>query len=220
MKKVRENPKLNTGCVRLYMDDIVSIVESMQEISEKGELKITVGGYEFPSLEKLVDLKQKEHQEIEIEYKTDSPYSRYSLSISKKNSYLSYYSPEDSAIFKGVFLDIERLINSRRLKWGWVETFFYTTASFGTLISILLLQGQVNNEPIITNIGFALGVIMLIAFALFLFTIPVRVSKIILVEKIEHNTFWKRNKDISSISSVVSFLLGILGTLFVQSLGK
>lgn len=225
MKKIQENPELNTGCVKLYLDDIVSVVDSMQEIKskEEGKLRIIVGGYEFSSVDELSELKQKEHQEIRIKYETSSPYSSFSLSVSKKSTHLSYYSSNDSAMFRGVFSNIERIINARRLKWEWVETFLSFTASFGILISIILLQGQVNNNPTMTNIGFGLAIVMLTAFAMFLFTIPVRVSKIILVEKIEHNTFWKRNKDtilISSISGIVSFLLGILGTLFVQSLGK
>lgn len=224
MKKIKDDLKLNTGCVKLYLDDILSIVEAMQEINKNGELEIKVGGYQFSSLESISNLKQKEHQEIDITYRMSSPqYSRISLWIGKNSSHLSYSPSEDILAFRGAFSNIERIILAKRRRWDWVDRFFYVTASLGTGMSIFLLQGQVSNSPTMTNIGFGLAIIILTAFAMFLFTIPVRVSKIILVEKIEHSTFWKRNKDtllISSISGIVSFLLGILGTLFVQSLGK
>lgn len=224
MKKIKDDLKLNTGCVKLYLDDILSIVESMQEINKDGELEIKVGGYQFSNLESISGLKQKEHQEIDIIYKMSSPYySRISLWVTKNSAHLSYSPSDDILAFKGAFSNIERIILANRRKWDWVDRFFYVSASIGTGASIFLLQGQVNKNPAMTYIGFGLAFIMLTAFAMYLFTIPVRVSKIVLVEKIEHSTFWKRNKDtllISSISGIVSLLLGILGTLFVQSLGK
>jgi hypothetical protein len=223
MKKVKDDPKLDTGCVKLYLDDISSIVESMQEINKDGKVEITVGGYQFPNIESLSELKQKEHKEISISYETKSPYARISFWVTKKNTHLSYYQSDNSLAFKGAFANIEKIILKSRRKWDWVELFFYLSMSLGTSVSLLLLQGKVDKNPTMTNIGFGIAGIMLISLAMYLFTIPIRVSQIILVEKIEHNTFWKRNKDtilISSISSVVSFLLGVLGTLFVQSLGK
>lgn len=224
MKKIKDNPKLNTGCVKLYLDDIISIVESIQEVNKDGKLEIKVGGYQFSSLANLSELKQKEHDEISITYEIlVLPYARMSFWVDKKNAHFSYYQSEDSLVFKGVYSNIEKIVLARRRKWEWVETFFYIAMSLGTPASIFLLTGQVNSNPLITNLGFGIAAVMLVALAMFLFTIPVRKSRIILVEKIEHNTFWKRNKDailISSISSVISFLLGVLGTLFVQSLGK
>jgi hypothetical protein len=45
MKKIQDKPEVVTGCVKLYLDDISSIVESIQEIAKDGKLEITVGGY-------------------------------------------------------------------------------------------------------------------------------------------------------------------------------
>ena len=223
MKKVKDDPKLDTGCVKLYLDDISSVVESMQEVNKDGELEIKVGGYEFSNVASLSELKQKEHDEISITYKISSPYARMSFGVSKKNTHFWYHQSGDTLSFIGAYSNIEKIILARRRKWEWVETFFYVAMSLGTTVSVLLLQGQVNNNPLMTNIGFGIAAVMLVSLAMFLFTIPVRKSKIVLVEKIEHSTFWKRNEDtllISSISSAISFLLGVFGTLLVQWLGK
>lgn len=212
MKKVKDNPELDTGCVKLYLDDISAIVESMQAINKDGKLEITVGGYQFSSVESLSELKQKEHKEISITYEMSSPYGRMRFWVGKKSAHLSYYQSDDSLAFRGAFSNIEKIVVARRRKWDSIEKFYYVAMSLGTTVSILLLQGRVNKNPTMTNIGFGIAAVMLVALAMFLFTIPVRVSQIILVGKIEHNTFWKRNKDtilISSISSFISFLLAL-----------
>ena len=166
---------------------------------------------------------QKEHDGIKISYQIQSSFLFITFSVGKTYTRLGSFPTSDSLALRGAFSNIERLVQARRRKWDWVETLFYLAMSLGTTVSILFLQAQVNKNPILTYIGFGIAAVMLIALALFLFTIPVRKSKIILVEKSEHSTFWKRNQDtilISSISSLISFLLGILGTLFVQSLVK
>ncbi|HEY3312152.1 MAG TPA: hypothetical protein VGK00_10985 [Anaerolineales bacterium] len=223
MKKIRENPSFFTGYVKLYLDDIISIIDSMQEINKGGELKITVGGYEFSSIDKISELKQKEHKSIGIEIRTSTPYSRFSLSVTKKNTFLSCSPNDDFLAYQGAFSNIKRIILARRRKWEWVEMFFYVSTSVGASISIITLIGMLNNLPLIVYIGYGIFGLIFIASLLYLFTIPVRVSKIILIDKIDEDTFWKRNKDkilISAISSILSFLLGILGTLFVQSISK
>jgi hypothetical protein len=174
-------------------------------------------------VEELADIKQKEHGGIKISYQIPDAFLLITFSVSKTLTHLFSFPTSDTLALRGAFSKIERLVQARRRKWDWVETPFYIAMSLGTTVSFLLLQAQVTKNPILTNIGFGIAAIMLFALALFLFTIPARKSKIILVEKSEHSTFWKRNQDtilISSISSVISFLLGILGTLFVQSLGK
>lgn len=223
MKKIKENPELDTGSVKLYLDDILSIVESMQEVEANGELEITVGGYQFSSTDELAELNQKEHQSICIVYKTSTLYSTARFLVSKKYAHLSYSSIEDSLALRGAFANIERIILTHRRKWDWVFWFFYGAMCFGMSVSIFLLLGKVNQSPVMTYIGFGIAAVMLIALAMFLFTIPVRASKIILADKIEHDTFWKQNKDtviVTAISSTISFILGVLGTLLVQVLSK
>ena len=223
MKKIQENPKLDTGYVKLYLGDILSIVDAMQEVNRDGELKITVGGYEFSDVDNVSELKQKEYQSMDIEYKITSPYSMFRFWVRKNSTHLSYYSSDASLALRGAFSNIERIILAGRRKLEWIEKFFYLAMSFGITASILLLQGQINQNPLLTNIGYSIAGVMLAALAMYLFTIPIRASKIILVDNVDHDTFWKRNKDtviISAISGIISLLLGILGTLFVQSLGK
>jgi hypothetical protein len=219
MEKVKESPELRTGCVKLYLDDISSIVESMQAINENGKLKITVGGYQFSSIEDLSEIKQKEHNEIDIMYEMSSPYGSMTFRAYKKHTHLEYYQSDNSLAFRGAFSNIEKIVIARRRKWGWVEKFFWGATSLGLPVAILIMLGQVNNNPTITTIGILFSGIMLVAFVMFLVTIPVRVSKIILVEKIEHSTFWKRNKDKIWIA-FISSLMTLAGTLFIQSLGK
>jgi len=223
MKKIKETPKLDTGAVKIYLDDIRSIVEFLREMNPDGILEINIGGYQFTNIDELSELKQKEYQILSLSYKVSSPYTNFDFWVSKSHTNLSYYCSEDSLVVRGTFANIEKFVLSRRRKWQWVDTFFYPTLGFSIPSVIFILEGVTFQEPILTFFGYALFAVTLFALVLFLFTISHRKSQVILVDKADYSSFWSRNKEkilIASISSAITFLLGVLGTLFAQSLNK
>jgi len=223
MEKVREIPKFADGPLKLYLDDIMEIISLMREVDEKGELEIVVGDYRLSDLQEIKNIKPKEHKELVIRFNVSEPYATLSLRISEKYSTFEYFSAEDSLALQGVFSQIEKILLSARRQWRWVEQIF--SVATGVLITapIFILEGEVFNGSFLTAMGVVMTLVWLFAAFLFILTKPVRKSKIILVNKAEHTTFWKRNKDaiiLTTFSSLLSFILGILATLLLQQFGK
>ena len=202
------------------MDDIRSIVDAAQDIGKDGKLKISIGGYEFSSIEELSQLKQKEHDSIQMSYQTSSPYSSFEVSVRNRYSSVSFYpSSENRLIAKGAFASVEKLILSKRRKWQWVDTFFYASTGLLTGVSLLLLQGKVYKDLFATYLGLGIGIIWILGLILFVSTAPLRKSKIVIVDKADHSSFWNRNKDqilITVISSIVTFILGVISGYFLK----
>lgn len=212
MKKVDEFPQLDTGSVKLYLDDISSIVETIQKTSKDGKIYITVGGYQLSSMDEISKLDKKEYDSIEIECHTFSPYQRFRFWVNKGGVHLTYYASDNSLVLKGAFSSIEQIILAHRRKWDWVEPFFYRFSSIaGALLLPCSILFFVTHNLVVMSIDIGGIILYSIIILMYLLTKPVRVSKIVLVSPIPHDTFWKRNKD----AILVNAITGVIGLVII-----
>jgi hypothetical protein len=182
-------------------------------------MKIGVGDYECSTLSDLEQARQKDFNSIDITYRTSSPYTRVTFRAWKKYAYLEC--SDDTPLSQGIFSKIEHLLLARRRNWQWVETLFLISMGLGAVSSLFIIMGRVYETPALTIVGFAIVTLWLSSLLLYLATFPVRKSEITLAEEDERQTFWMRNRDtiiVAIISSIVSLLFGIIGTIIIQGL--
>jgi hypothetical protein len=124
VEKIIKNPDLSFGPIRLYLDDIIEIVELFKKIGENATVEITLGDYKYSNIDELKKTKGKKYQEIEIECKTYSPHLSISLKVSKYLRKLSCYSSEESMLLRGVFAEAEGIIKTHQRKLQWIRLLF------------------------------------------------------------------------------------------------
>jgi len=221
MKKIKEKPSYSAGPCKLYLDDILEIVDAMRELDceDDAKLEIVVGGYELTETSEFQNMKQKEHNEIEISYKNSNPFSMIILTVRESYTLLSCSEVENSLALRGAFSIVEKIISTHIQKWKWVEKVTIFNFIPGLLGIIFVIYGFLLDLPAFTYFGIANSLLVIVIFLLYVFTIPVRKSKVVLVEKDMRDTFWNRNKD-SLIKSFILFGLGVISTIAIQILIK
>jgi len=223
MRKIESIPSRRYGPVKLYLDDIASIIDAFQQLSADSNVTITIGGYECSGIEEVASLKQKEHDRLEIEMCTPSPGYKMNINVEKDSSRLLFLRYHDLLRANGLLSEVERIIKSRVRKWKRVEPFFNTVAPLGTSTAFFIAMGQINQQSLLVLIGLFFAALIAIGALLMLATGPMRSSKVILSYQSDESTYWMRNKDkiiTTLISSSITFILGIIATLIVQSIGK
>jgi hypothetical protein len=225
MKKKSESLSRELGPVKIYGNDIEGIVGILKKSYDdsddrKPELTITIGNYELSSIEELSEIKKgKQLREMEIELELSRPYVRTQLHIREESVRL--YCSNDSAIYLGIFTEIENLLLLRRRKWDWISHVTWFLAASATSATIFVIFGQINNSPFLSYIGYSIIGLFLIFGLLSFFTRSIRKSEIILANRYEQTTFWERNRDkllVGLIIGLISFVLGIVGTILAQSI--
>jgi hypothetical protein len=224
MKKKSRSLARRFGPVRIYKNDIEGIVEILEKFHDDGEsrepkIDISIGDYELSSIDELSEVKEKPIREMALEYKLYNPFVCIDLDISEESSRL--YCSEDSATYLGVYTEIEKLLLSKRRKWEWISHVTWFLSAIATSAAIFVVYGQINNSPFMSYMGYSFGGLLLIFGLLSFFTRSIRKSEIILVDRYEQTTFWERNRDkllVGLIIGSISFILGIIGTILVQSI--
>jgi len=219
MKKIVEQPRLETGPIKLYLNDILAIVEVFNELDEEGYLGITIGGYLLSNVNELSQLKPKEYQEIEIEFMTNAPHSSIKLTVRDTSTRLTCYSEDGALALRGVFAKAEKIILACKRKGQTIKNYSWVAYIPMILIIPFVILWIIFHEPILSYIFYSILIGGLIISLLGVFTLLFIKSRIILIDRIEQGTFWKRNKDkiyLMIISSTITFILGILSVLVIQ----
>ncbi|MGH8003849.1 MAG: hypothetical protein ACRECJ_03895 [Limisphaerales bacterium] len=224
MKKLKQSIELNRymGAVKLYRDDLDEIFDTLRELSDKITLDIIIGQFQLSSVEELSEVKQNETENFSVKCLINGDYfPSLSIRVTKNNAHLSC--DKDTPISRGVFAKLERMLMSRRRKWHWVNSSIYSACFLAILGSYLSLQGKVDKWAFLNTLGGVFSGIGISIFLLYALTFPARRSKIILVERVMEQSFWKRNKDkvaVALITALITAVLSILGTLLVQSISE
>jgi hypothetical protein len=133
VEKIIKNPDLSFGPIRLYLDDIIGIVELFKKIGENTTVEITLGNYKYSNIDELKKLKGKKYQEIEC--KTYFPHLSISLKVSKYLRKLSCYSSEESMLLRGVYAEAEGIIKTHQRKLQWTRSLFTVFGITDSLIA-------------------------------------------------------------------------------------
>ena len=213
MEKKKKDLYVNFGPVKIYKEQIKLIVDKLAELDETW---IAVNDYVLSSFEEIDDFKDVKINELFIHSQYKESLDHLYLKVIKNQCTL--LATTDSTFMQGIFAYIEKIISERKRKCRWIESLFYFVAPFGTTISLLIIQLKVYESETLEYIGYSLFGVMVLIIVLYLSTIGMRKSEVI-ISKEQKNNFWKRNKD-TIIVAVITSILSILFTLFTQWLLK
>lgn len=198
--------------VRLYLDDVETIYETLREVAER--VKITTDEYVLDNPDQLAELRKDYLTYLEIS--SSEPY----ISVDLKSSSCWLYIANNEPTSLGVFEKIRQLLIRRRpLFW------FIYTLPFSVLLSIstgICLGGLVLSSTNLTNMS-QLVVSLNVAGALIAFFGVLRSSYvkfnrhsvIFLAYRSSTQSFIRRNKDQITLAFISAVLGGVV-TFFIS----
>jgi len=208
MRKLRKPIIKELPPVKLYLDDLKSIHDLLQE--KVKSIDITTEAYEVEDIKQLKDLEVKEIHYLSI--KCSNPY----MSIEFRPSSASVYFAEDSTYNRGILSEIEDILNKRKsflrsfLTSSWAELVLGGFVGFSFVAMLVMLK----NESL-AYFWLFLGLVLLsIFFSVHSFRLGLwNYCTIALSKRKEENSFWKRNRDQILVATIAA-IAGSLVTIF------
>jgi len=226
MKKRVRSIHHDFGPVRLYLNDVRSVLNAMEELPNGPEIEIQTAEYTVSSIKELRELALGELEYLKLSCSApDSPESygerNVSLVIDSRSARL--YGSDNGVVVRGVVSSIKQLVTPLRCKWRWVDEFAYFTTLLASAVGLLILGGMALHVPVLVYVGYGLIGLMVVGVVLRLVTRSQRESIVILAEEHELPSFWQRNRDqilLILISGGVGLVVGIISTLVVQKIAS
>jgi hypothetical protein len=204
MKRIKKPISKELPPVKLYLDDLKHIYEILKERVKS--IEITTEDYEVEDINQLKNLEIKKLHRLSIE--CSNPY----ITIEFHPSSASIYFAEDSTYNRGILSEIEDIISKRKVFLGRFLTSFWANFLIGGLIGGSFI-GMLVMPKTYAWLFLALELIFILSM-IFLWRFAFRsYSTIILLERKEESSFWKRNRDQIFIV-IIGAIAGSLVTIF------
>ncbi|OQD59823.1 hypothetical protein MBBAR_1c02310 [Methanobrevibacter arboriphilus JCM 13429 = DSM 1125] len=205
MKKIKDKYyKIEYGCIYLYYEDLVNIIEIINKNFKEYKLKFE--DYEITNEDDInIALKEIKKEGIEVVYDLDldakyllnnNDYASLNINIDTYNSKIStFYS--NNEMIRGIMAKLDEILSLRVKKFRNMFQSTYFIFIFGTLLFYPILRfgiDLINNFDILL-----LGVVFLLVFLLgifFIFSFPGKFnkSKIYLLKYNEKNSWYSKIK--------------------------
>lgn len=216
MKKITKSISGYYAPVKLFIDDLETIVAVMKEVVVDAQIVISTEDYEFASPEELKQLNLKVIRRLSINASSHfMPIISLTVSLNSRGVYISC--SHDNQMLRGALMTLEHLVRARSRKWLWVR-YVHFGASVLSLNGAMVfgIYGLLDNNASNLYASCYLFVALLILIALYVATKPFRESEVVIARRHEYITFSERNRDI--IIAVLTVALGVIGTLIVQAI--
>jgi hypothetical protein len=204
MKKVRKPIRKELPPVKLYLDDLESICAILKQKAKS--IDITTEDYEVKDIKQLKNLETKKLHYLSIE--CSDPY----ITIEFDEMWARIYFAEDSTYNRGLLSQIEDVLNKRKVFLGrflagsWAPALCGMLTSGSFFATIIMFARQ-----LMSYAWLCLALTLLFTlFTIFVFRLGLKsYSTIILLERKEKVSFWKRNSD----QILVAIIAAIIGSL-------
>jgi hypothetical protein len=215
LEKIKNPLSSIFGPVKLNKNDIAYITNELNNLKShpnynetaNNSFDLIVDDIKYESLEELISNEKKTINNISFHYKLYAEFS-ISIDISKNNTHL--FCIENTPFTKGIFYSIQKLLISKRRRFQWSKYAIYTglLGVFGAIYT---------NNPPLQYVGLTMSSLGMLGLILYVIGIPFR-KTVINLDSIK-TSFLERNKDQIWLS-ILTFVLGVGGTLIVQALTK
>jgi hypothetical protein len=219
MRKIQRINNLEAGPVNLDLPDLQEIVDTFKALPDSNRLKIVVGDYEISDLNEVSDIAPRVVSTLSLEYIDPLSATNCCLYIGESGVRIVY--GEGDSLLQGISARIWELLSRTRRKWQWTAKLLPGFREMGKLSLLLLGLGFLMNLQSIVSIGLLTTCASLVGLFLYALTSEYRKSRISLACEDSHFSFWGRNRDTIAVAMITSFLstvIGIFGTLVVQAL--
>ncbi len=208
MEKIIRPLSENLKPATLYLDDIENIIDTLRTVSS--EVIISTREYLLKDLQELRELKKEQLTHLEIEI--HEPY----VSISFEPHRIWLYIAKDEPISRGLFEKVKEIVSRRERKIARItHSSWLSGILIGTFFPLLSLGiDKASYWIIFTSI-----VLFIIAILISWYGFQDRFNKysvIVLKNKNELPSFWKRNSD----KIVLMILSAIIGSFITQAFSK
>lgn len=215
MKKVNKPISKQMPPVRLYLDDIESIYQAFKKTNK--EIEIRTENYQVDDIKQLKEIGINKIYDLTM-------YARFSGDrVLFKPSYTEVYFLYDTLENRGICSEIIEILENRKVKLGrflssiWA---FYLNLLLAAILCFSALNFYTEESYVYFGVFLGFLTLSIISIILLYRLDNKRHSCILLVEKKEETSFWKRNKDtiwIVVITAIISFIFTSLGFLLFGS---
>ena len=220
--------RINFGIVRVYLDDVQEMYSILKETA--GEVRIQADDFVATEPQDLLDISSGTINELTIV----ATQPNVTVTLSGKAATLEATDPDNSTL--GALKRIEERMGLRhrpfkRVLWNTdkipalVGTAFLLGLVSLVLFALWLAPDPANPPPNTTHIdmGWVIGIWGLTLLVIPLTVIVTARRQAIVIARLQKDAppFWERNRDqiaINAIFTVIGGVLGIAGTLLIQSL--
>ena len=215
MQKLSESTQIEFKMPHLYKDDLEAIEKILQEELHTRSFSIEAGGYHYDSVREI-DNQNAPVTELKIE--THEPYITINFNKHSANLFIS-----DSEVNTlGAASKIEQIIERRQRNFRWTNAKLATWLSGGvTVIFLLAFTTNFSSKHLFATSIYFVGFILSCIWIYSSYHQSLKqYCKVEFVESINRTSFWIRKKDdvlVAVISTFFGAILGVLGTLFVQT---
>lgn len=212
MKKIAQSLGEHFRPVKLYLDDIEKIIETLSQVSSK--VSISTEDYALDDAQQLASLKQEQITYLHISL--HEPY----ISLELKPSNIWLFAAEDEPISRGLFEKIKQILLKRERKFARIV---HNGSLMGLLIGaslVLLVWGIAVSNILIIFVSIA-WLILSVAFTWYGYQDQFKKYSII-IPKYEINapSFWKRNSDKILLMILSAIFGGLVSLVLLKVFGK
>lgn len=176
------------GPVKLYLDDIGQIAQTLQHLLSEAELSFFIPGRELATIEELSGLDRPEQDALEIRCSVAArPSCVLLISVHRDGVFLCRTA--DNPACKRAFSETEELLLARQRSGRWCRRLPGWAGAVGCISAFAAALGAVGAVPGLLYAGVALAGLSLALLALYAGTRRFSLSRVILVEKHQHRAY-------------------------------
>jgi hypothetical protein len=212
MKRIVENHSEGFGFLRIYREDLESILVVLEELGKP--VTIQADGFELDTAKELFGLRVERLRKLSIS--VSDPY----VSLDYENNRIWLYIAKDDIQSRGVFEKLKLVIKKRQNR---LQQFLLNPIVWGvSMAGVLILDWAAGKNLKIGLVAFLLivGASLIIGVAYATFAIraaPYGISRINISYKKELPSFWKRQKD-NILSNLLFMMIGAALTIAIQKI--
>ena len=213
MKKLPQSQSEDFHAVKLFSDDVKSIVDILREVSDKVE--ITAGEFSLDSADELSNIPQRSLDRLYVA----SAEPRVSLDLTGYHCVLRR--GENTAETRGTFEKIKELLRARRRRAWLLAMSDLTMIILASVFMLSFFAGLFLGVPwLLVTSGVVFCALLVLVVWMLKWGVR-RQSIVILQNRSETPSFWERNRDpilVRVIPTLVGVIVGSALTLLFQFL--
>lgn len=205
MRKLRKSRDEYLPPVKLFVDDVESVIEVMSKASSEPTFNIRTEEYELDHARELSELNREYISELHVKLLEPS------ICLDIQSDEVRLHATEDTVTTRGVLEELNDFLRSRKV-WLSVHdpiTLFAIQALVITAAVLALIGSFMKTYDILYG-GFGLLAVTLLCLA----QSSRRGSVIVLKRHTEQESFWRRNRDQITVG-IISAIVGGMITLFI-----
>lgn len=202
------------GVLRLYRDDLVSLIEIMRDNGERATFQL--GGYVVEGPEELSNEELKLAPIQAIEFSAYEPY----VNLIGRSNFLRVSASPDDIRSRGIVSKLAEVLDRGRRRTSFFASWRWLLAYFVLLVSSTVLF-LTTRERVYTVGTVTVVVLYVVAFGVEGMVFRRRRSEFLLIPRAAATSFWSRNREaliVNLIVAVVSVILTLLVTAAIALL--